>query len=496
MREVNFESAAGRNIELSVVEKMYIDGSFVESDSVFEATSPSTGDTLGEIPNASTDQVDMAVTAAQRASDEWKEWSVWERRDALEKFATVFEDAATELTNLDVADNGSSIAKMKDDAEKGAMALRFFAGLGTEMKGETVPVSPDTLDYTLREPYGVVGGIIPFNHPAAFVARKIGPAVMAGNGIVIKPSEHTSLSALYVGHLIDEVDVFPDGLINIVTGGPEVGEHLVKHRNVRMITLIGSPNTGKAVMRGAAENVSNVMLELGGKNPNIVFPDVDPATAADGAVDGMSLTWQGQSCGSGSRLLVHDDVYDEVVDGVVRRFGSLNVGDPFDPETEMAAIVSEPQFEKVRSYVETAKEEGAELLTGGSVIEEFEDGYFFEPTVFAVEPQMTIAQEEIFGPVLSVLSWNDYDDMIEVANDVDYGLTASVWTNDLRTAHRTVKKLEAGYIWVNQHGSHYLGAPFGGFKESGNGKNESIEELLEHTREKNVNIMMDGELDY
>lgn len=496
MHERVIETLSGNSIELLIEDRMYIDGSFETSSETFESISPSTGEKLGQIPVATEEHVNAAVSAAERASEEWRDRSVWEQRKAVEAFAHAFEDAAEELTNLDVADNGSCISKMKEDAAKGARALRFFAGLGTEIKGETIPVAPDTLDYTIREPHGVVGGIIPFNHPAAFIARKIGPAIMAGNGIVLKPSEHTSLSALYIGQLIDNLDVFPDGLINIITGGPRPGEQLVTHSKVKMVTLIGSVDTGRAVMKGAAENLTKVMLELGGKNPTIVFPDVDPVTAASGAVGGMALTWQGQSCGSGSRLLVHEDVYDAVVDEVVDQFSGIDTGDPFDSDSEMGAIVSEAQFKKVQSYIQTAIDEGADLLAGGSVIDGYEDGYFIEPTVFAANREMTIAQEEIFGPVLSVLKWNDYDEMIDIANEVEYGLTASIWTNDLRTAHQTAKKVEAGYVWVNQHGSHYYGAPFGGFKQSGIGKNEGLEELLAHSREKNVNVALEGDLGY
>ena len=498
MFQTELTTLSGQSIELDIEDRMYVDGAFVGSDETFPTAHPATGAHIADVPVASADQVDEAVRAAQRASEEWREVEVAERRARVLELADAIEEAGPVLTNLDVADNGSCISKMADDARKAAEVMRYFAGLATELKGQTIPSEGETVDYTVREPYGAVAGIIPFNHPASFAAKKIAPAVVAGNGIVIKPSEYTPLSALYVGKIVDDLDLFPDGLVNVVTGAGEVGAELVAHEGVGMVTMVGSAATGKKVMQGAAGHLAPVLLELGGKNPNIVFPDADLDDAAEGAVSGMSLRWQGQSCGSGSRLLVHEDVYDEVVSKVVDGFEGIEVGDPFDEASTMGSVVSEPQFEKVTSYIRTAKEEGATLLTGGEVIEDgdFGDGLFVQPTVFEVTPDMTIANEEIFGPVLSVLEWSDYDEMIDLANGVDYGLTASVWTNDLRTAHRTVSELDAGYTWVNQHGSHYIGAPFGGYKESGIGKNECLQELLDHTREKNVNLNLAGDLGY
>lgn len=494
MEEHSLRTVSGDSVTIDIQDRMYIDGEFVDSDEHFTTNHPATNEPLAEIPVATAEQVDGAMRAATRASHEWRESSMALRRECIETLADAIEGRATELVNIDVADNGSSIGRLQHDISKGADTLRYFAGLGLEIKGESVPAAPAELNVTKREPYGAVASVIPFNHPLMFMANKIGPAVMAGNGIVLKPSEYTPLSALYVAHLVDELDVFPDGLINVVTGAGEVGAELVGHEASRLVTMIGSANTGQKVMEAAAGNLAPVLLELGGKNPVIVFPDADIERTAEGAVGAMSLPWQGQSCQSGSRLLVHNDVYDEVVSRVVEGFKEINVGDPFDEATTMGSIVSEPQYERVLNYIERAKEEGATLLTGGNVVEELDEGCFVEPTVFEVEPHMTIANEEIFGPVLSVMSWNDYDDMIELANSVDYGLTASIWTEDLRTAHRTADRIEAGYVWVNKHGGSAIGTPFGGFKESGIGRNGSKEELLAHTRIKNLNINLEGEL--
>ncbi|WP_254533065.1 aldehyde dehydrogenase family protein [Natrinema gelatinilyticum] len=488
MFEHELETLSRKRVSLQIEDRMYIDGEFVSSEETFENECPSTGEILTEVPIATESQVDEAVQAAERASQEWRQIDVFERRERVEAFADLLLDHQRELTNLDVADNGSSISRMKFDTEKGARNLQYYAGLATELKGETIPTGAENHNFTQREPYGVVAGIIPFNHPTMFVAEKIAPAIVAGNGIVVKPSEYTPLSALYIGHLVHECGLFPEGLINVVTGFGETGANLVEHPDVRLISMVGSPATGKKIMKGAAENLSPVLLELGGKNPFIVYPDADMNRVLDGLQGAMALPWQGQSCGSGTRLLVHEDAYDDVVPPLIDRLEEVTIGDPFDESNTMGAVVSEPQYEKVCTYFDIAKDEGAEVLFGGEAVDEYDGGYFLEPTVFDVEPGMTIVKEETFGPVLSVLTWSDYDEMIEIANDIEYGLTASVWTNDLNDAHRTANDVESGYIWINQHGRHYIGAPFGGYKQSGIGNKEDLSELLDHTRVKNINV--------
>jgi betaine-aldehyde dehydrogenase len=492
MSEYDLTTLSGQRVALDIEDRMYIDGEFVTGEETFETEHPPTNEVLADVPIADESHVDDAVQAAQAASEEWREYDVFERREIIEDFADFLESHEEPLTDLDIADNGSSISRMKFDVEKGTKNLRYMAGIAHELKGESPPTPSGTHDFTLREPYGVVAGIVPFNHPNMFVSEKIAPAVAAGNGIVVKPSEYTPLSALYIGRLVDEFGRFPEGLINVVTGFAETGAALVEHEQVGLISMVGGPETGKAIMRGAANHLAPVLLELGGKNPFIVCPDADVDRAVDGLEGAMALPWQGQSCGSGTRLLVHEDVYDDVVPPIVDRVESVTVGDPFDESNTMGSVVSEPQFEKVVSYIEGAKEEGAEVLAGGEVVDEYDTGYFLRPTIFEVTPDMTIAREETFGPVLSVMTWSDYDEMIEIANDVDYGLAASVWTNDLDTAHRAVGDIEAGYVWVNQHGRHYIGAPFGGYKESGVRGKEDLQELLDHTRVKNVNIDFSG----
>ena len=473
-----------------------VDGELINptTDRAFETEDPSRGTVLTAVPAGNERDVDRAVTAARTAFDDyWADTDPDERARVLERIAAVFRENSELLTDIEVENNGSSRSKMADDVLKAADRLEYFAGLVKEIKGQTVETPGNTINYTLREPIGVVAGIVPFNHPLSFVGSKIGPALAAGNTIVIKPSEQTPLSALALGELLAADSEIPDGVVNIIAGDAETGAHLTGHDDVGMITLIGSVEAGKAVMRSAADNVAPTLLELGGKNPAIVFPDADLDEAIPGCVSGMSLNWQGQSCGSSSRVLVHEDVHDELVDGLVERFEAITAGMPDDDAADMGAVVSRDHYENVLEYIELGRKSDATLLTGGEPAEvEGTDGYFIEPTIFDdVDPESRIAQEEIFGPVLSVITWSEYDEVVEIANGVDYGLTASIWTNNLRTGLETADNLDAGYIWINQHGSHYMGAPFGGVKESGIGRTHCLEELYEHTRTKNVNVNLD-----
>ena len=472
-----------------------IDGELVDSESSrqIETEDPARAETLASVPAANEADVDRAVGAATDAFESgWRETDPGERAEVLRTVAGVFREHAEELTDIEVRNNGSSRSKMGDDVRKAADRIEYYAGLVREIRGDSMDTEGNTVNYTRREPIGVVAAVVPFNHPLSFVGSKIGPALAAGNSIVIKPSEYTPLSALALAEHLADADI-PDGLINIIAGDGESGAALVSHDGVGMVSFIGSAAAGKEVMRGAAANVAPVLLELGGKNPNIVFPDADLDRAVPGCVSGMSLTWQGQSCGSGSRLLVHEDVHDEFVDDVVERFEETTPGLPDDDDADTGAVVSHSQYQKVLDYIELGKESGAELRCGGRPAEVPEaDGYFIEPTVFdRVDPDSPIATEEIFGPVLSVIEWSDYDEMLEIANGVDYGLTASVWTENLRTGLETANRVDAGYVWVNDHGPHYLGTPFGGVKESGIGRTNCIEELFEHTRTKNVNVNLD-----
>jgi 2-formylbenzoate dehydrogenase len=363
-----------------------------------------------------------------------------------------------------------------------------------ELKGETIPASTDHLHYTMREPYGVVARIVPYNHPLMFTAGRSVAPLIAGNCLVVKAPDQTPLSSLRLSELM--ADVFPPGVLSILTGGGgRAGEAMVRHRDIRRIAFIGSPGTGRAIQRAAAETaVKNVTLELGGKNPMIVFPDADLDAAVKAAVFGMNFHWTGgQSCGSTSRLLLHESLAEQLLPRIIAEVEAIRVGSPMDPATEMGSMVSKAQYDKVMRYIGYGHEDGARLLTGGGRPEgpEFSRGHFIAPTVFAdVRPDMRIAQEEIFGPVLSVLTWSEERELIEIANGVEYGLTASIWTRDLATAHRIAGKVEAGFVWINSTSRHFPGAPFGGYKESGVGREEGLEEVLGFTQTKTVNLRL------
>jgi betaine-aldehyde dehydrogenase len=343
--------------------------------------------------------------------------------------------------------------------------------------------------YTRREPYGVVGRIIPFNHPIQFAASAVAAPLAAGNSVVLKPAEQTVVSALRFAELAS--GILPPGVLNVVTGdGPTTGAAIVSHPLVPRIAFTGSVSTGRAVLRAAAEEIKVVTLELGGKNPLIVFPDVDVHQVALATVDAMNFRrGQGQSCGSPSRVYVHEAIHDEFVETFKGLVDELEVGDPLSSASDMGPLAYADHYDRVIGYVASGKSEGARLVTGGERPKGRDRGYFLKPTVFdRVEPSMAIAREEIFGPVVSVLSWSDEDDVLAAANALRLGLTAYIWTNDLSAAMRFSREIEAGYVWVNGRGQRPFGAPFGGFKQSGLGTENDLEELLSYTRVKNVNI--------
>jgi betaine-aldehyde dehydrogenase len=454
-----------------------------------DVTNPATGESLGSIVDGTAADAEAAIAAAKKAFAEWRKVAPLERAKLLRRLAEILRQNARELAMIDAADCGNPVTEMIGDAMVAAGQLDFFAGLVTEMKGSSIPMGPDVVNFTLREPYGVVGRIIPFNHPFMFAAGKSGAPLAAGNTVIIKPPEQAPLSSLRLAELID--GILPAGVWNVVPGGKEVGQTLASHPDVAHIALIGSVPTGRAVMKAASDTLKPVTLELGGKNALIAFADADPAEVAGGAIGGMNFTWCGQSCGSTSRAFVHEKIYDAVLDHMKVRVKRFKPGLPTDPATTMGAIVSQTQFDRVMSYIDQAKREGARLLCGGGRPDDpaLATGWFIEPTVFAdVTPDMRIAREEIFGPVLSVFKWADEAEMLTRVNAVEYGLTCSIWTNDLRTAHRVAAEVQAGYVWINEVSKHFLGAPFGGYKQSGIGREECLDELLRFTQEKNIHL--------
>src|SRR6476619_3784856 len=455
-----------------------------------DTINPGTGDVLASVADGTADDVEAAIAAAQAGFETWRRVAPLERARLLRRVAAILRDHAGELAMIDAADCGNPVKEMLGDAMVAAAQMEFFAGFVTEMKGASIPMGPDVVNFSVREPLGVVGRIIPFNHPVMCCAGKSAAPLAAGNSVVVKPPEQAPLSSLRLAELIG--GLLPAGAFNVVPGGREAGQRLASHPDVAMIALIGSVPTGRAVMKAASDTVKRTMLELGGKNALIAYGDADPDEVAAAVIGGMNFTWCGQSCGSTSRAFIHEAIYDAVVAKVKEKIKYYKPGIPTDPATTMGAIVSKKQFDRVMTFIESAKSEGAQLITGGGPPADpaLKNGFFIEPTVFAVTEKNRIAREEIFGPVLGVFKWRDEAKMLATVNAVEYGLTASIWTNDLNTAHRTALTVQAGYVWINEVSKHFLGEPFGGFKQSGLGREECFEEMLSFTQEKNIHIRL------
>ncbi len=452
---------------------------------------PATGEALGEVAAGGAADVDLAVAAAQQGYLHWRDVPPLERARVLRRIAAVIREHAKELAMLDAADSGNPVSEMVPDANVAAARIEFFAGLATEAKGDSIPMGPDAVNFTVREPWGVVARIVAFNHPFMFCASKIAAPLAAGNAVIIKPAEQAPLSSLRLAELVGEL--LPTGVFSLLNGDKELGAALTSHKDVAMIGLVGSAQTGRAVMRNGADTLKPVLLELGGKNALIAFPDADPDEVAQAAVAGMNFGWCGQSCGSTSRVFLHDSIHDEVLQRILAKVKRYVPGIPTDPGTTMGAIINRTQFERILGYIQSGLDEGAKLETGGRACPDpaLAQGTFIEPTVFShVTQEMRIAREEIFGPVMSVLKWSDEAAMLSDVNAVDYGLTCAIFTNDIHRAHRTAAAVQAGYVWVNEVSRHFLGAPFGGFKQSGIGREECLGELLSFTQEKNIHIRL------
>jgi len=476
-----------------IVGRMLIGGKLVESlgGQWLDSINPADETIIGRVPLGTEADVEAAVVAAEAAQKLWADLDMRERSQFIHKLADAMVARADEIAHLETRDTGNTIGPMTRDVHTAAERMRLYAGLGYEIKGQTIPATAKGLHITTRVPFGIVGRIIPFNHPVAFAASRLAPALTAGNAIIIKPSEQSPLSACILAELCAEI--LPPGIVNIVTGNGATGAAVVRHPKIKRLAFIGSVGTGMAIQRAAAEvAVKTVTLELGGKNPMIVCPDADLDAAASAAVRGMNFTWSGQSCGSTSRLLLHEDIHDEVLANIAERVRKFRIGDPLDPSTNMGPMNSKGQLDKTMSYIQIAHQEGARIVVGGKRPEgsAFEKGYWVEPTVLAdVTMDMRVAREEIFGPVLSVLRWNDLEQAIDMANDVDYGLTAAIWTRDVNRAMYLSRRIDAGYIWINTVGTHFRNVPYGGMKNSGVGTEEGLEELLSYTQVKAINFV-------
>ncbi|UNK46067.1 aldehyde dehydrogenase family protein [Arthrobacter sulfonylureivorans] len=467
-----------------------IGGQFVgaRSGETIDSFNPATGELLGRIPRLGKEDVDLAVEESAKAAVPWGRTKVQERVAMVHRLADRLEERGEELAILDAKDNGTPIWVMRRIVAMASNYMRYQANLATEVHGETVPDEFDHLNISIHQPYGVTARIVPFNHPLMNATTKIVPALVTGNTVLLKPSEHTSLSALELAKDFNEI--FPSGVVSVITGyANEAGNAIIDHPEVRRIAFIGGAAGGRAIQeRAARAGVKNVTLELGGKNPLVVFPDADLDAAAEAAVIGMNFGWQGESCASTSRLMVHEEVHDEFVARVAAKIDALRPGNPLDDTVDTGAIASRPQFEKVLQYIELGKQEGRLVAGGGrATVESMEDGLFVRPTMFdGIDPRARIAQEEIFGPVLVAIRFKDYDDAVKIANGIEYGLTASVFTQDYTTAHRFARDVEAGYVWVNTVSRLLPGTPYGGIKNSGVGREGHLDELRSFTNTKNI----------
>ncbi len=457
-----------------------------------DTINPAYNEPIMQAPVADAADVDAAVRAANSAFDAWSRVPPTQRGLLLRKAAAVLREHSFELAQLDSLNNGNPVSILAHDANFAADGIDYFAGLATEIKGETIPMGDGNLNYTVREPLGVVARIVAYNHPLMFAALRIAAPLAAGNTVVVKSPDQAPLSIIRLAELIG--GIFPAGVVNFLCGGRECGEALAQHPLVRKITLIGGVPTGKAVMKSAADGLKPVLLELGGKNALIGYPDADIDKLIAGIVAGMNFTWSGQSCGSTSRVFLHEAIHDRVLAGVAKLLPQRHrPGIPTDPKTTMGSLVSQAQLDKVKGFVKSALDEGARLVVGGKPPGDpaLANGFFFEPTVFAdMKPHMRLAREEVFGPVMSVFKWRDEDQLFEDVNAVDFGLTGSIWTQNLNTAHRAARRIHTGYVWINNTSQHFMGAPFGGVKHSGIGREECFEELLEFTYTKNVNLKL------
>lgn len=471
---------------------LFIGGKWLDSVSgkTFPTTNPSTGETICQVAEGDKADVDLAVKAARKAFTDspWSRMNASDRARLLNKLADLIEKNTEELAALETLDNGKPYKdSLTIDLPMTVKCYRYYAGWADKIQGKTIPVDGDFFCYTRHEPVGVVGQIIPWNFPLLMQAWKWGPALATGCTIVLKPAEQTPLTALRVAALAQEAG-FPDGVINVIPGfGPTAGAAISSHRDIDKVAFTGEYTTGQIIMEAAAKsNLKRVSLELGGKSPNVVFADADLDAAVEGAYFGLFFN-QGQCCCAGSRLFVEEKVHDQFIDRMLKKAKSRKVGDPFEADTEQGPQVSQEQFDRVMGFVEAGRKEGAKMLCGGNRVGN--KGYFIEPTIFdGVKDEMKIAKEEIFGPVMNVLTFKDFNEVVRRGNETHFGLAAAVWTRDIGKAHRLAKELRAGTVWVNCYDVFDAAAPFGGFKMSGFGRELGEYALQLYTEVKTVTV--------
>lgn len=474
---------------------LYINGSYTQSmnSDVFQVVDPSTEEVVANVSKAGESDVNKAVEAARKAFDEgaWTTMEAHKRSTIIYEFARLLKENREELAQLEAIDSGKPYeVALADDIDGTIQQFEYYAGFATKIEGKTTQISNDLVSYTLHEPIGVVGQIIPWNFPLLMASWKLGAALAVGCTIVIKPATETPLSLLYAADLFKQAG-FPDGVVNVVPGpGRTAGNALINHEQVDKVAFTGSTDVGKGVMKDAADEVKDITLELGGKSPAILLNDADLDEAIDGAFEGTMYN-QGQNCSACTRIYVQRDIYDKVIDGLKAKAENVNVGPSMAQSTDMGPLISKKQQERVVEYINKGKAEGARLVCGGNTVHE--QGFYVEPTIFAdVEDNMTIAREEIFGPVMAVFVFDDIDEVIDRANDSEYGLASSVWTQNIKHGHYISKKLKAGTVWINTFGLELETMPFGGYKQSGIGREMGGEYGLQsYTEVKSVMINID-----
>ena len=483
---------------ISSPRKMLLNGQWVTSASgkMFDTLDPATGEVIVQVAEGDKEDIDRAVAAARKAFDDgpWPAMTSTARERCMHRLADLMEENADILAELEALDNGKNVAIARAvDIQVAIDFIRYMAGWPTKITGDVLPLSvpyaPDAkfLGYTLREPVGVVGQIIPWNFPALMVSWKLGPALASGCTVVLKPAEETPLTALYIGELICQAG-FPDGVVNIIPGyGHTAGAALTVHPKVDKISFTGSTEVGKIIVKAAADTMKNVTMELGGKSPAIILPDADLEVAIPGAASAIFFN-QGQVCCAGSRLFVPDNLYDQVIAGLVEAADGMKIGCGLDPENMINPLVSQIQFDRVMGYIESGRAEGAEVVAGGG--RRGDKGYFVEPTILAnTNRDMKVVREEIFGPVVCVQRYQDIDEVAKLANDTVYGLGASIWTRDVGNIINIVPKIRSGTVWVNCHNILDVVMPFGGYKQSGFGKDMGQQALEGYLETKSVCIM-------
>ena len=478
--------------------RLLIGGQWVDgaAGAEIDVVNPYTGQKIVSVAEAREEDVDRAVEAAKKAAPVWAGMAAHERGRLLLKLADAIEADTDYLARLEATNTGHPVRDCLNlDVPRTVLCFRYFGGMADKLEGSVIPVDAGFLNILEREPIGVVGQIVPWNFPLMFVSWKLGPALAAGNTVVMKPSEITPLSTLRVGELIKQVGI-PDGVVNIVTGyGATAGQRIADHPGIGKVSFTGSTNVGRAIVRASAGNLKKVQLELGGKGPNIVFEDAVIPAAVGGSAFGIFHN-QGQACIAASRLILHEKIADAFLDKFIGLAKSIRLGDPLDTDTEMGPLTSKVHHERVLSYVNVAKEEGGAILTGGRVpdADELKNGYFIEPTVVRADRKHRVQQEEVFGPFVAVTTFKDDEEALAIANGTAYGLGSGLWTQNLSRAHRFAKAIHAGMVWINSYKRVHPASPFGGVGESGYGREMGFEAMREYTNPKSVWINVDADL--